>query len=579
VRSKTKLAVRAAILALVAGCSQNAVNPGSGDSLVEAENLYLRARDLADELDVAEARGATLGTSGRTLADLERSYAETLAAARHAVEAASASAPVDRRARERMLEALSSEIRTPVATAATSATADAPPDSDSCLGPAQLASLGGGAEGLASALYDCFRERATRIDFEGETIDRLTVFARLAAEPDATRRRRLFRSFVPLWQAIDGEPGAPGAHPYRELVRRGAADWRANGSPIDRQLRALGFDPLRLEADLENVLEAWRQVFAARGIEPWDLHWENGAASRALAAAVPRGRLEEIHRRFYVDLGADPVELGVRYDLAPREGKTPVAFCTFGRRGRTERGVWRPTEPWVFATYRAGGFDNLIELLHETGHAVHLAAIRTRPAFLDWPDADAFTEGVADLFALEAYEPEWQERYLGASVPLADALRSKYGGIAMDIAWALFEIRMHREPEREPNDLWSSMMERYFGIRPHPELSWWALRGQLVSNPGYMANYAIGAVLVADLRAEERRRNGPLSRPDPNRYRLVADALFRPGRERTSREVIESFLGRAPSVEALVTDLRRAQATTEERPAAYLPLVSSTSAK
>lgn len=35
--------------------------------------------------------------------------------------------------------------------------------------------------------------------------------------------------------------------------------------------------------------------------------------------------------------------------------------------------------------------------LHETGHAIHIAGIRTRPAFSDWPDADLFTEAIADL--------------------------------------------------------------------------------------------------------------------------------------------------------------------------------------
>ena len=45
----------------------------------------------------------------------------------------------------------------------------------------------------------------------------------------------------------------------------------------------------------------------------------------------------------------------------------------------------------MFATYRTGGLDNLNELLHETGHAVHIAAIHTRPAFADWPDSDPLT--------------------------------------------------------------------------------------------------------------------------------------------------------------------------------------------
>ena len=69
----------------------------------------------------------------------------------------------------------------------------------------------------------------------------------------------------------------------------------------------------------------------------------------------------------------------------------------------------------MFATYRTGGLDNLNELLHETGHAAHLAAIRTRPAFRDWPDSDPFTEAVADVAALDVYEhePEVPEALLG----------------------------------------------------------------------------------------------------------------------------------------------------------------------
>jgi hypothetical protein len=74
-----------------------------------------------------------------------------------------------------------------------------------------------------------------------------------------------------------------------------------------------------------------------------------------------------------------------------------------------------------------GGLDNLAELLHETGHAIHIAAIRTRPAFADWPDSDPFTEGIADFVALDVTEPAWQQHWLGDSVPLAEGLRARYG--------------------------------------------------------------------------------------------------------------------------------------------------------
>ena len=213
----------------------------------------------------------------------------------------------------------------------------------------------------------------------------------------------------------------------------------------------------------------------------------------------------------------------------------------------------------MFASYTVGSVDNLNELLHESGHAVHIAAIRTRPAFLDWPDSDLFTEAIADIAALEMFEPAWQRKYLGTSVPLTDAIRAKYAGIVMDTAWALFEIRLHRDPGADPNQVWTEITRRYFRIRPHPELSWWAVRGQLVNLPGYMLNYAVGAILVADLRGRAKELHGPYAEGDRTWYPWVSERLYRFGLERPSRRVIEDFLGRSISPKALLDDMARAR--------------------
>jgi hypothetical protein len=300
-------------------------------------------------------------------------------------------------------------------------------------------------------------------------------------------------------------------------------------------------------------------------MEPWDFAYETGRASRALGPGIPLENLRAINDRFHADLGADPTLLGVVYDLEPRASKDPVAFTTFGRRPRTRGTLRIPGEPWVFASYRIGGVDNLLELLHETGHAVHIAAIETRPAFTDWPDSDIFTEALAELAALEIYEAAWQQRYLGSRVPIGSALAAKYAGIAMDIAWALFEVRLHREPERDPNELWTEITGTYFRIEPHPELSWWAVRGQLVEAPGYMMNYAAGAILAADLRARMRELRGAPADGDPGWYEEAARSLYRFGLERPSKQVIEDFLGRPVSPQALLDDMSRARTAASSR--------------
>jgi hypothetical protein len=309
------------------------------------------------------------------------------------------------------------------------------------------------------------------------------------------------------------------------------------------------------------MLTTWRDVSRDSLVEPWDWFYQMGHTSRLLSRRISRDRLLQLNREVYRSLGADVQDLRVQYDVEPREGKTPVAYTTFGARPRLMNGSWRRGEPWIFATYRTGGLDNLNELLHETGHAIHIAAIRTRPAFADWPDSDPFTEAVADFVALEVYEPAWQQLWLGDSVPVADGLRARYGGIVLDVAWALFELQMQRDTTADPNTVWTGLTRDYLRIRPHPELSWWAMRGQLIDAPGYMMNYAAGSILIAAIRARTRELHGSFTPGNSTWYRWLAPRLYRFGLERPTREVIGDFLGGPVSPKAILQDMRRMSAS------------------
>jgi Zn-dependent M32 family carboxypeptidase len=142
-------------------------------------------------------------------------------------------------------------------------------------------------------------------------------------------------------------------------------------------------------------------------------------------------------------------------------------------------------------------------------------------------------------------------------VSTSEGLRSRYGSIVLDIAWALFEVRMQRAPGADPNQVWTGLTRDYLRIRPHPELSWWAMRGQLIDSPGYMMNYAAGSIIIAYIRARTRAVHGPFVRGVSSWYQWVGSRLFRFGLERTTRELLEDFLGRAVSPAALLQDMRR----------------------
>ena len=535
-------------------------------TLAEAESLYADLREAVDRLEVTEARGAETTDDGvRT--DSLRSQVRARLSMVHASLArldgrdAQALPAEDRRALAAM-RGVVARMSTP-APAATAADASCAYDPRSVAARSALDTADAIARArarLAAQIYECYGRSARRIVVDRDTLDRLTILSRLGREPDATTRKRLFLALDPVWRSMNAD-GRLLSSPYRTMLALSAREWRNGTAPPMEAARALGIPPDSVERWLLRVLQRWRDVNPDSLREPWDWWYAAGRASRALSPRLPLSKLRAVNAAYHRSLGADPDSLGVRFDLAPRDGKTPVAFTTFGRRARRSAGGWTPAEPWVFATYHEGGLDNLNELLHETGHALHIAAIRTRPAFLDWPDSDALSEAFGDLLALEAYEPAWQQRWLGDSVPTADALRARYAPVMLDVAWALLELRLHAEPGRDPSEEWAQITYDYLRLKPYPDLSWWAMRGQLVDAPGYMANYAIGAIVIADLRARMRAGRGPVTGDDPGWYAWASERLYRFGLEVGSRQVVERFLGRAVSPEALLDELERLRAT------------------
>lgn len=543
------------------GCASSAAPRGAAPAapgpvaVAQAESAYADLRAIRDRIDITRATGRSVSPEGVPLDTLVRRYngARRAVEPRLAVIDTTALAGGDARAVATMRRALAQDL-TPLDT--TAAASDDPATAPGCAyDPRAIAASAQGVDSLQRRIYACYGWAAHHVMVDGGARDRLTILGDLAREADPARRRQIFLALDPMWRTMNrnNEPDSP----FRVLMAAAAKSRPAGETTAAPRARALGVAPDSIERWLVAILETWKASTPDSILEPWDWHYAAGRASRALASRVPRGRLDSLNAQVYRAVGADVAALHVHYDLAPREGKTPVAFTTFGARARRTATGWTPAEPWIFATYQVGGLDNLNELLHETGHAVHIAAVHTRPAFADWPDSDPFTEGLADFIALDVYEPAWQQRWLGDSVPLADGLRARYAGIVMDVAWSLFELRMQRDPSADPNQVWSAITSEYLRIRPHPELSWWAARGQLVDAPGYMLNYAVGAILIADIRARTRELHGPFVAGDTTWYGWVAPRLFRYGLERSSREVITEFLGRPVSPAALLADLRR----------------------
>ena len=407
---------------------------------------------------------------------------------------------------------------------------------------------------LKSALVACFVEIGNSLSFEGGKINRVSALDLLHETSDPGRRKAVFLAFVPLWQAINGNNESDS--PYRRMIAGAAAEAAKNGSEIDNAARDVGIDPPEVERWLVQILDAWRESSDDVMVEPWDFRFLAGEADRLLGTHIPRESLQPINRRYYRDLGADLKQLGTLYDLAARPEKAALAYTEFVTHGRMVNGAWRPTVARVSAPYERGGLFVLNELVHENGHVANITAIRNRPAFVDWP-SDLFAEAFADVPAWSTYEPAWQRRYLGHEAPEQLSLRALYSVVMLDVAWSLFELRMFRAPMIDPNALWTEITSRYLHIVPHPEFSWWAVRVQLADLPGYMVNYGIGAILTAEMRKHIAEALGAFDTGDSRWYGWLSERLLRYGSERDTRTLMQDFLGRPVSPQALLGQIHR----------------------
>jgi len=432
------------------------------------------------------------------------------------------------------------------------------------------------AAGLRREVLDRFTETASHLEYDDERLHRLTLQDRLAREDDGDARRALFDALGPLWQIVDLD-GGPDS-PYRRLVRSAAARWAHDGSPIAANAAGLGIDPETVEPILRQMLRTFRDVAlgsaagsalaSAAGsalgsalVEPWDYRYIVGALPRRLDSLLPRERLRPINDAHLAALGAAPADLGIEYDIFPRPGRPdlPVAF-TFPLElpVRTAEG-WQPARSWVFGTYQTGGLGNLEELLHESGHALQDSAVRARPGLAIAPPSHAaFWEAFADVLGHDPTEPAFLLHHLGVEVSAHDATLARYGHTMLDACWTLFEIELHRHPGRRPNDVWAETVEGELGIRGHPEWSWWATRSHLLDGPGYLANYVLGAVMVAAVRARIREVRGDWSRGDPGWYAFVSERLLHWSGAREPADILRDFLGGPLTADALLADLRSA---------------------
>lgn len=406
---------------------------------------------------------------------------------------------------------------------------------------------------LSAALYACFERYGNHVPFEGKIIARTTALDLLHQLDTSERRKALFDALAPLWKHLNADDGAKS--PYRRLIGLSAEIARKKGgSPVDEGAKTVGASTDEVETWLVAILERWRAANPGPQMEPWD-YWSRYASGvRPLDPLIPAERVKDLSFAYYRDLGLDIAATGSIHDLAIRPGKAPLSYADYVRIGRMTPDGWRPALTRVSMNVERGGLFVLNEAVHEDGHVAHFQAVRARPAYYDLGDA-LFVEAVADVTSWSVADPRWQRKYLGKSIDGATSKRALYADVMLDVSWGLFELQMLKHPDADPNAVWTEITSKYLNIRPHPELSWWALRVQLVDEPGYMINYGLGSVVTADIRARLKQKVGDFDAGNPRWYAYASDHLLHYGEAVETPRLLRKFLGRPVSDKALLAEI------------------------
>jgi hypothetical protein len=237
----------------------------------------------------------------------------------------------------------------------------------------------------------------------------------------------------------------------------------------------------------------------------------------------------------------------IHLDVDARGGKSPRAFCAAAR---------VPQEIYLVVA-RAGGREDYVSLLHECGHAQHLAGIdASLPLEARRLGDAALSEAYAFLFDRLIDDPAWLERRLGIHddgrlAAHARARRLMY--LRRYAAKLHYELELHSRPGAQAHgelaNVYAERLSAAMGVS-WPHETWLS-----DVDPGlYVANYLRAWVLEANLRRLLRERFGSLWFEQRAAGAFLRE-LWHEGRVRDADELLADLTGRTLDFGVLLADL------------------------
>jgi hypothetical protein len=264
-------------------------------------------------------------------------------------------------------------------------------------------------------------EAAGSVSLDGQSVPFLEALAQLPREGRRERRSALARALGDfLFEHRD-------VYARRVEAAAQTAEELGYSSYLELREQVTGIPALPLVDECATVLreteDAYRDLltYVLKKLDPLLKPWPTGAGHRHdlqhaatapwMAQHFPREDLLPSITRWLSDIGLHPNAEGrILLDTEDRPTKNPRAFVVDLQVPGDVRLVVRP----------GGGLDDFYSLLHEYGHAQHLAGVlRTLPVEDRRLGDTSVTEAYASLFDHFLLDEAWHRRYLRLSQPTA----------------------------------------------------------------------------------------------------------------------------------------------------------------
>lgn len=383
----------------------------------------------------------------------------------------------------------------------------------------------------------------------GESLSFHEALARLSREPSRVKRsaieaslgRFLFEHSSPYARRVDVTSRVTELLEFPSYVK------------LREEVSGITFGPLVEESDkaMAATEDAYRDVlgYVLKRVDATVRPLPSGAARKhdlLFAAAAPhlaahlrREDLVPAISHWLAESGFSPdAERHVRADLESRPGKSPRPFVAAVRVPEEIRLVLEPE----------GGLNGYASLLHEYGHALHLAHADANAPAEDRRLLDAsVSEGFAALFDHLLLDEAWLKRYLRLPQSLArEAARLAAFHQAMLLrrhaAKLAYELSLlERGPSEERADEYEERQRKALFVAVHRGFYLHDVDPKL-----YVARYLRGWALEARLhRVLQERFNEDWWR-NPSAARFLV-GLFRRGGRTDAAELTDELTGEPPS--------------------------------